>query len=225
MNNKKLAHTTGFIYLIVVIAGVFSLAYIPSQLINWKNSEVTLHNLLANESLFRLGIALHVICYLAFISLGMAFYRLLHEVNQGFARVMLVLVLISIPISFINLQHKYEVLNILNLARDKADVNHATLVINQLNSYNDGILIVSLFWGLWLFPLGYLLYRSNRFPKVLSVLLMLGCFAYLINFFGDTLLQNYRSFAFPSYISKIPGIAEIGTCLWLLLFGIKQKPN
>ncbi|MCE2733915.1 MAG: DUF4386 domain-containing protein [Flammeovirgaceae bacterium] len=225
MNNKKLARITGLIYLLVVITGVLSLAYIPSQLIDWKNGNITLSNLIKHESLFRIGIALHVICYLAFTALGLAFYRLLHSVNQGFARVMLILVLLSIPISFINLQHKYEVLNILKVAKVKLDANHATQALQNLHSYNDGILIVSVFWGLWLFPLGYLLYHSHQFPKVLSILLMLGCLTYLINFFGNTLIEDYKSLGFPSYLSMVSGIAEIGTCIWLIIFGFKQKQD
>ena len=224
-DSKKLARITGLIYLVVVITGILSLAYIPKQLIDWKNGESTLHNLLANEQLFRIGIGLHVICYLAFLALGLAFYRLLHHVNQSFARVMLVLVLVSIPISFINLQNKYDVLRILEIARNQSEANHAIQIMHQLSSYNDGILIVSIFWGLWLFPLGFLLYRTNQFPKVLSVLLMLGCVTYLINYFGNTLIINYKSLGFPSYLSMVSGIAEIGTCIWLIIFGFKQKPN
>ena len=225
MNNKKSARITGLIYLVVVITGMISLAYIPSQLIDWKNETITLSNLMNHETLFRIGIALHVLCYLAFTALGLAFYRLLHHINQGFARVMVVLVLLSIPISFLNLQHKYEVLNIIKVEKIKSDAHHATQALQNLHSYNDGILIVSVFWGLWLFPLGYLLYHSHQFPKVLSILLMLGCLTYLINFFGNTLFEDYKSLGFPSYLSMVSGIAEIGTCFWLIIFGFKQKPN
>ncbi|MCZ8356084.1 MAG: DUF4386 domain-containing protein, partial [Cyclobacteriaceae bacterium] len=69
------------------------------------------------------------------------------------------------------------------------------------------------------------LYHSHQFPKVLSILLMLGCLTYLINFFGNTLNEDYKSLGFPSYLSMVSGIAEIGTCFWLIIFGFKQKPN
>ena len=73
-------------------------------------------------------------------------------------------------------------------------------VLFYLNQYDNGILILLIFWGLWLFPFGYLVFKSEFLPKFLGVLLMLGCFGYLINLFGNTLIPNYpeigHSFAF-----------------------------
>ena len=76
--NKKKARLAGFLYLIVVVTGIVSLAYIPSKLINWKNAEATLINISTNETLFRYGILSGLICYTAFLLLPFALYRLLN---------------------------------------------------------------------------------------------------------------------------------------------------
>jgi Domain of unknown function (DUF4386) len=75
-----------------------------------------------------------------------------------------------------------------------------------------------------LFPFGYLVFKSDFLPKILGVLLMLGCFGYLINFTGYTLISGYSKMGISFYISLPASIGEIGTCLWLLITGAKYKP-
>ncbi len=61
--------------------------------------------------------------------------------------------------------------------------------------------MVSIFWGLWLFPFGYLVYKSGYIPKLFGVLLMLGCFGYLTNFLGNFLVEDYTRIGIAKYIS------------------------
>lgn len=89
-----------------------------------------------------------------------------------------------------------------------------------LKSYNNGIGIVQIFWGLWLFPFGYLVFKSNFLPKFLGILLMIGCFGYLLKFFGHSLFPN---FGIPSFVTLPGSIGEIGICLWLLIMGAKEN--
>ena len=68
----------------------------------------------------------------------------------------------------------------------------------SLKSYNNGIAVVQIFWGLWLLPL--------------------GCFGYLTVFLTNML---FPEITIPSVVSKPASIGEIGTCLWLLILGNK----
>ncbi|ULQ55238.1 DUF4386 domain-containing protein [Flavihumibacter rivuli] len=216
----------GVVYLVIVITGMFSLAYVPGQLFIWDNPEKTFSNIQANEGLLRLSIAVGVICYIAFTILPLLLYRLLRPVNEWYARIMVVLALISVPISFLNLQHKYAVLDLLNPSKQAPGQPLSSLyqeTMNYLNHYNDGIHIVTVFWGLWLLPFGYLVYRSGILPKFLGILLMLGCLGYMVNFFGNTLIRDYRTIGISSYFGLLPAIGEIGTCLWLLLVGARES--
>lgn len=215
----RTARLSGLLYLIVVITGMFSLAYIPQQLFSGGDADTILANIRGNESLFRMGLASSAVCYIAFTFLAFALYQLLKTVNEAIAKTMVVLAVISVPMSFVNLQHKYAILDLLN-SSPSADM--AAQVTQHLSQYNDGILVTTVFWGLWLLPFGYLVYRSGFLPRLLGILLMLGCFAYLVNFFGNTLSGRYASTALPGYLRMLPAAGEIGSCLWLLLAGARN---
>lgn len=224
--NKKLARAAGFVYLIVVITGMYSLAYVPKKLIDWNNSAVTFHNISSFAFLFRLGIYSSVLCYIAFVFLPLILYKLLRGVNESMARLMVILALLSVPLSFNNLQYKYAALTLTEnssfLYNAKGEGLQNSLML-ALHHYNDGILLATVFWGLWLFPFGLLIYRSGFIPKYFGVLLMCGCIGYLINFTGNTLFEDYSKIGVGKYVSVVPAIAEIGICFWLLFFGIKEK--
>ena len=135
---------------------------------------------------------------------------------------MVVFALVSVPVSFVNLQHR---LGVLNLLDSNVGVNASITkqVMLLLQTYNSGILLVQVFWGLWLLPFGYLVYRSGFLPKVLGVLLMLGCFGYLLSSFGDILAPAFAQSAFSKYITLPASLGEIVICLWLLIKGVKNN--
>ncbi|MFV0604418.1 MAG: DUF4386 domain-containing protein [Niabella sp.] len=226
--NKKTARAGGFIYLVVIITGMFSLAYVPQKLIDWNNSSTTFNNITASPYLFRLGIYSSVLCYVAFTFLPLVLYKLLKSVNESHARVMVILALLSVPLSFNNLQHKYAALMLTEkvpFMQSESIEGIQSKLMFSLHQYNDGLLLTTVFWGLWLFPLGMLVYRSGFVPKFLGVLLMLGCIGYLINFTGNTLFDNYNKIGIGKYIGILPSVAEISICFWLLFFGLKGKSN
>ena len=211
----------------VVLTGIFSLAYVPKQLFVWDNPAQTYENIVAHESLFRASIASSAVCYTAFIFLPIVLFQLLKTVDKFWAGVMAVLAIASVPVSFSNLQNKYNILSLLESARQGADTAALPELQQQtmqyLTQYDNGILIATIFWGLWLLPFGYLVYKSGFLPKILGVLLMLGCVGYVVNYFGNTLLANYGDLGVSSYFGMLPSIGEIGACLWLLLVGAKEN--
>jgi hypothetical protein len=227
-SNKKIARMAGLLYLVVVLTGIFSLAYVPSKLIVWDNPSTTFQNIVSSESLFRFGIASGLICYTFFLFLPVVLHKLLKPVNENYAKLMVLLAVVSVPISFMNIQNKFTVLSLVSSAEYLKVFSTDQLeshLIFYLHQYNDGILIVSIFWGLWLFPLGYLIFKSGFLPKILGILLMLGCLGYLINFLGHTLIANYSKMGISSYLRLPASLGEIGTCLWLLIIGTKGKSN
>ncbi|MGH2666504.1 DUF4386 domain-containing protein [Flavobacterium sp.] len=226
ISNKKNARIAGFLYLIVVLTGIFSLAYVPSKLIVWDNAEATIHNIMESETLFRLGIVSSLTCYVFFLLLPLALYRLLQQVDKNSALLMVILAITSVPISFINILNKFAVLSLLDgshyLNAFTSEELQAQMMF-YLNQYDSGILIVQVFWGLWLLPFGYLVFKSGFLPKFLGILLMLGCFSYLINFLGFSLLPEYGKLGISSYVRLPASLGEIGTCLWLLIMGAKER--
>lgn len=222
---KKTARVAGLLYFIVVLTGIFTLAYVPSKLIEWDNAAQTFDNLKDSETLFRLSIVAGVICYTAFLILPFVLYKLLSHVSKPHAIGMVILSAVSVPFSLYNLVNK---VNVLTLIDNKSYLHVMELdklkaqVLLTLNYYNNGVQIVSVFWGLWLLPFGYLVFKSGFLPKILGIFLTVGCFGYLINFTGNFLFQNYADLGISRYISLPASLGEIGICLWLLIAGIKR---
>lgn len=228
IEKTKTARIAGLIYLVVIITGMFSLAYVPKKLIDWNNGAATFSNITASPSLFRLGIYSSVVCYVAFVFLPIVLYKLLRAVNESQARAMVILALLSVPLSFNNLQHKYVALTLTGKESFLQNISIEDLqskLMLSLNQYNDGLLLTTVFWGLWLFPFGLLVYKSGFIPKIFGVLLMFGCVGYLINFTGNTLFENYSKAGIGKYMSMLPAAGEICICFWLLFFGSKAKAN
>lgn len=228
ISNKTTARIAGLFYLMVVLTGIFSLMYVPNKLIVWDNATSTFQNITANETLFRLGVISGLDCYLFFLFLSLVLFKLLKPVNENYAKLMVLFVFLSVPIFFINIQNE---LNILSLLNDPNFINlfsteqMKSQVLIYLNQYDNGMFIVHIFSGLWLFPFGYLVFKSGFLPKFLGILLILGSFGYLINFTGYTLFKNYSELGISKFVSLPASIGEIGTCLWLLIIGVKEKAN
>jgi len=225
MTKKNTARLAGFVYLLVVITGIFNLAYVPTQLIVWSDAAATVNNIMSSEFLFRSGIVAGILCYIFYLILPFLLFDLFKEVNKNMAVLMVALAATSVPISLFNMVNKVDVLTLLSGAQylDALGMEQIQIqVMLLLESYNNGISVVQIFWGLWLFPFGYLAFKSGYIPKILGISLMLGCFGYLIFFFGGMLFPDI---SIPHLIKRPATFGEIGTCLWLLIMGIKEKPN
>lgn len=225
-SSKKLARISGLIYLGVVLTGIFSLMYVPSKLIVWDNAATTFNNIVSSELLFRLGMVSGLVCYTFFLFLPLVLYKLLKPVNENYAKLMVLLGIISVPMFFLNIQNEFSVLSLVsstNILKGFSAEQIQSQVMLYLNQYENGMRTIHIFSGLWLFPFGYLVFKSGFLPKILGVLLMLGCFGYLINFLGNTLFPGYHKIGISSYVSLPASIGEIGICLWLIIIGTKDK--
>ena len=224
-SQQRTARLAGFLYLVVVVCGIFSLAYIPSKLIVWNDAALTFKNIQESETLFRLDIASGIACYIAFLLLPFVLYQLLSTVNKTYAVAMVVFATASVPIALLNLVNKVNVLTLIDRSKHaRAGVEDiAGQVLSYLQSYNNGISIVAVFWGLWLWPFGYLVFKSGFLPKLLGILLMAGCVGYMINTFGNLLFDNYSSWGIRRFASLPASLGEIGICLWLLIAGVRRK--
>ncbi|MFT3978855.1 MAG: DUF4386 domain-containing protein [Ferruginibacter sp.] len=227
-SQKTTARIAGLLYLLIVLTGIFSLMYVPSRLLVTGNATLTYQHIVSSETLFRLWIVGGLLCYAFFLFLPMVLYKLLRQVNEDYAKLMVLLAIMSVPVFFLNVQNQFTILSLTGEAN-----NHYGLTVEQLQSqvmlyltqYDNGLRIVHIFSGLWLFPFGYLVFRSGFLPKFLGALLMAGCFGYLVNFLGNTLVPGYSATGISFYISLPASIGEIGICLWLLIVGVRSKKN
>ena len=223
MTKNSTARLAGFIYLLLVLSGIFYLLYVPSQYIVSGDAASTVNNIIESEFLFRSGIAVGVLSNIFYLVLPFVLFDLFKDVNRNCAVLMVVLSAVSVPFSLFNMVDKVNVLTLLSGAQylDPFSMEQIQVqVMLLLKSYSNGIQLIQIFWGLWLFPFGFLAFKSGYIPKILGISLMLGCFGYLIFFFGKLLFPDVT---IPSFVSWPSSFGEIGTCLWLLVMGIKDK--
>ncbi|RUL77494.1 DUF4386 domain-containing protein [Dyella choica] len=219
----KTARLAGLLYVIVVVTGIFSLQYVPSHIIVSGDVTATFNHLVASESLFRAGIAVNVISHVAFVLLPLALYKLLSPVNRSAAAAMVALALVSVPMDLLAVAYQLDILTLLHddTYRQALTANPLhSMVQASLDAFDDRITLAEMFWGLWLFPFGYLVFRSGFLPRLLGVLLMLGCFSYLILFFAQVLRPGYDV---PGFVMLPAACGEIGIALWLLIVGVGRK--
>jgi len=222
---KNPGRFAGLLYLLASIPGVFALIYVPSKLIVHGNATATAHNIAASETLFRLGIAADLIGQALFIFVALALYDLLKGVNQRHALLMLTLILVAIPIAFLNELNAIAALVLVRGADflslfDKPQRDALAMLF--LNLHGHGFDVAGIFWGLWLFPLGLLVYRSGFLPRILGVVLMVNCFAYPVNSFTSLVLPQYEAIV-SRWMSPLQ-FGELVFMLWLLIMGAKPKP-
>jgi hypothetical protein len=221
---KKTARIAGLLYLGVVLTGIFSLAYVPTKLIIWDNPTLIYNNLKEFDSLFRLGIVGGLLCYLFFFFLVIQLYKLFKSVNEDYAKLMFLLAILSVPIYYLNAQNQFKVLSLINENNFGLSLEQTkSQIMLHLDQYNNGMRIVHIFSGLWLMPFGLLVYKSGFLPKFFGVLLIMGCFGYLINLLGNTLLLDYPNLGISKYISMPATFGEIGICLWLVVLGANEN--
>ena len=134
---------------------------------------------------------------------------------------MVIFILVAAPIAMLNELNQFAVLLLLSgadyLTAFTVD-QLQTLVPLFLDLHEHGINIAGIFWGLWLFPLGYLVFKSGFLPRILGILLMIGCFGYLIESFAAFLLPNYEV-----EIALFTFWGEVLLPLWLLIKGVNVE--
>lgn len=223
-STKKQARVAGLLYLLASLPGAFSLLYVPSHFIVSGDPASTANKIAGSEFLFRLGILSELTGFIGFIFVVRALYRLLVGVSKTHASLMVTLMLISIPISLVNVLNETAAVTLIRGANflsvfDEPQRNALAMLF--LHLHFDGFLVAQIFWGLWLIPFGVLVYKSGFLPRILGVLLILACFGYLANtLVGFGLLPS-------DLASRVVGqltIGELPIILWLVTVGAKDQP-
>lgn len=215
------ARRAGLLYLLVAIAGAVGIALIPLLLTVRGDAAATAARIRSSEWLFRLGTASELIAATAFIFLVLALYRLFKGVNEERARLMVILVLVSVPISFANVLNETAALVLVSgpdFLSVFAKPQLEALALLFVGLHSQGFIVAAVFWGLWLLPLGALVIRSGFAPRPIGVLLILAGIAYVIDSFTALLLPQYRPL---TSIAALPfeAAGELSMVGWLLITG------
>jgi len=227
-SENRISRLAGLLYLIVVVAGIFSLAYVPSQITVPGDTQATANNIVASAALFRFGIVSFMIMQVAFLLLPLVLFQLFRAVDHSAAVLMVALAVVSVPIGLVSLTNRLDALSLLAdpyFSQAFVPEHLQAAVKISLQAYGNGLLVASLFWGLWLLPFGYLVVKSGFLPKLLGILLMLGCLGYMVNVLGELFVPRYADTPVSSYARLPASVGEIGTCLWLLLIGARRPKS
>jgi Domain of unknown function (DUF4386) len=212
----------GVLYLLTSIVGFFAMIYVPNKAIVDGNATATAGNILASELLFRLGIAAQLISQAGFIFVALALYELLKGVNRRRASLMVTLIVVSIPIAFLN---ELNAIAALAFARDTNFLSafdkpqRDALAMLFIHLHNHGFGIAQIFWGLWLFPLALLVYSSRFLPRFLGVWLVFGGLANVMLSLTGILLPQYYAKVFTWSQPALFG--EVAFMLWLIIKGAR----
>ncbi len=225
-SRKKTARMAGFLYLMFLITLIFAEDAVRSKLIVFGDGTATANNIMASEGLFRIGFMSDLLSAVFFLLSAWALYVLLEPVDKNLALLFVLLILVGVAIQCINMLNQFAALLFLSgadyLKVFQADQLQA-LAMLFLNLYKNGFIIAQVFYGAWLFPLGYLVFKSGFLPRILGILLMIDCFGILIWFFQFFLFPGYEVITYPGLFVSL--IAEFSLALWLLFMGAKdQKP-
>jgi hypothetical protein len=217
----KTARIAGFLYLLQIPLAVFGILFVPKALVVPGDETATASNILANEFLFRLSIVSALLAALVTVGTALFLYKVLKPVSKSYAALMVICTLVVAPISMLNELNHVAILLLLKNPESStvfatSQVQTAVSVFLDLHKY--GIQIVGIFFGLWLLPMGFLVFKSNYIPKIIGVFLIITCAGYLADFF--------IFFLFPGFgvvISEYTWLGEVMMVVWLLVKGVNVK--
>ncbi len=215
---KRTARLAGSLYLAGTPFSIFGIMYVPSVLVVPGDAGATARNIMASEWLLRSGTVSHLVAELILLFLVLTLYQLLKPVNKSQAALMVALVLVSVPIGFGSEINRLAALRLLSGAAYLEPLGsvqiHAQAML-ALDIWGTGILLTRAFWGLWLFPLGYLIIRSRFLPRLLGILVIIAGGGHVFDVVLAILLPSVEL-----TISQFTFVGEVALLLWLLIKGV-----
>ena len=211
------------------IAGVFYLVFIVFSVLADQfasfaqgTSVQILERIALSQELFTLGLVFNILSGLFFLLTAWALFVLLKDINKNIAGLFLLLNLAGVVVQCISVTFLFACKELLSDSLFVNSINSVGLdSLSHLfiNLYQNGFIIAQVFFGLWLLPLGYLIYKSKFLPKFLGIIIIVDC--------GAVLLWFFQYFLFPQAVIitniclLISLIAEFGLTFWLLIKGAK----
>jgi hypothetical protein len=221
---KKTARLTGLLYFLFAAIAIYGYMYVSPKIMVPGNTRATSVNMLANEFLFRTSIAGDIVTNILFITVIILLYRIFRPVNEFMAGWMAWLAFVAIPVSFIGEALQLTALQVFKgkLLSSFSTAQAQDIAATLLKAGNYTSQLITFHWGLWLMPMGLLVYRSGFIPRIFGILLLINGMGYMISsitfiLFPDA-LKTVNKLVYPSYF-----IGEVPLIFWLLIKGTRPK--
>jgi len=219
---RRDARTAGLWYLAMAVTGPIGILVAPGQILVRGDAGATAANVVAHETLLRIGVVASVACQVAFLLTVLALERLFDGVSPRLLRLMHVLVVAGVPLAIANEIWPLAAMELVR-APGGLGVEHAqALALQAMTLHGHGLALVGTFWGLWLLPLGVLVMRSGFIPGVIGVLLLAAGGTYLV----DSALWLLAPAVHRVIASVLPlptAVGELSMVVWLLVWGVKER--
>jgi len=211
---KNLSRLTGATYLLMVPFGILGILYVPNAILVTGDMSATMSNIIAHRPMFHFSIFASLVVQLIQIVLVLLLYKLLSHASKTAGVLMIAFIIPAVSIAMLNEVNLLAISSLVSGAAYTASFTTAQiqgLVGLLFEMHQSGVFVAQIFWGLWLFPMGYLAYHSGYIPKIIGLLLMIGCFGYL----ADSLLF-VLNIDVGFTVSEFTFLGEVLLSLWLI---------
>jgi hypothetical protein len=224
---KKTARLASLFWILGAITTIFSLFYIQSRLVVSGDAAATANNILANQSLFRVGIVSDLLERMLTFFFGLTIFHLFRGVSKKWTTVFLSSILIVVAIGVANSLNNVASLAVLSKAAylnvfSQEQLNALAMLFLRLNG--SGQVILEIFWLPYLFSFGLLIVKSKFIPRIFGISMMIGSFGFPLTTFAKFLIPQS---GFPEIILLVTQIfvapALITTNFWFLIKGVNGQ--
>lgn len=224
MDVKQQARRAGLLYLLVALVAPISLVVIPPLLLVSGDPEATSARIVSSEWLIRLSVASELLYQFLQVLLAIALFRLFRQVNEALAMQLVVFgALLPVPIVFVNVLNDLAAVYFASGTIPPGIDSTASkgLAYFFLYLHEQGIVVAQFFWGVWLFPFGLLILRSNFIPPALGYLLFVAGAAYLLESAVNLLLPGEAELVKTA--TGLLTLCEVPIVFWLLIWGARLR--
>ncbi|HEV2121828.1 MAG TPA: DUF4386 domain-containing protein [Chloroflexota bacterium] len=218
------ARITGLFYLTVIAGGLFAEGFVRGSLIVPGDAAATVQSIAANESLWRLGLAVHLLYLVAAVMMNVLLYGLFKPVQATLARLALVFSMTGVTVEAVNLLHLYVPLAMIDEGGALAALDEGqrqALAYLAIRLFPTGWGFALLFFAGFCVPTGVLILRSHLMPRVIGALMIVAGVCYLVNSLALILAPALSSVLVP-WILLPCLLAELSLALWLAVKGVKM---
>ncbi len=216
--------SAGILYLLIALIGPVGLVYVPNKLFVLNDAAATAVAVRGAEWLLRTGIACDLLHQTLEVFLVVELYRLFAPVSRRLAQQMAALGFIPIPIAFFNTVNPLAVIVVLSGPAFLASFTEPqlqSLAYLFVRLHSLGMAVASVFWGLWLVPLGILTFRSGWAPRAIGILTGIAGLGYLLDAFARIVVPSWRE---AVMVVAVPlQTLELVFIVWILIAGFWRR--
>ena len=223
-----IAIIAGVGYLAIFIVTTFANSFALEKVIIAGDAATTAANVMASQTLFRLGIAGWIVVLMCDAVVAWALYLFFKPVQEELALLAAWMRLSFVVIFAAGLLHLFPLLEILSGAENVAAFERDQLIAQitpHLSAYQHAVHVSFVPFGLTILVLGYLTFTSGNMPRILGIVLMVAAAGYQIDSFGNFLSPAYTANEtnFILFVAVPAATSEMWLTIWLLVRGAKIR--